>query len=696
MKSLKSWLYVVIIFAMVLQVAPIFGGGIAASAEAALPPAESYSSAHPGVANVAIEARQDTHVTGWAGAAGNAENDGSTAGADDFFLHARAEQIIYLDFDASEWAEYRNHIESVTLRMYLAGFRWSFLESHDAVPITLFDAWPNASAVGDYGTLWNTDTLSFTSANDGYAITHGREIGPAYAANIPFDLAFSARAAGEPGALITAFGVPRGSSGWFEIDITEYVINSMAPAGFRYANVGQGTGWGRNGVVNIGMRPHMFHGPTPSRRTMLFHSSRHESGNAPEIVINFVGDTSLPSNYSVVTIDPIDQATVTTVGNTGDVASRDAGELPGNADRVVVGDTLEVSHGPTSEWAFTASFLQFDMEDYFDKIALGYELVSAELRLTTQSGSGPDERHPRVVSVSLANDDWDGGNAVFADFFYMRRFRSNNMQPLASWQPDYPGNVPMPNHVPTRVYMPVPRFEREAAPGGIASAFSLTAGETVYFNVLSAMDWIDSTQTFRRQEPFVENRQQYVYPVPNIIPMTGNPVQGTYQEVEMVDEFADRLSFMLEKVGPASASLTWAGTPAGVDVGAQAFGSATVTNFYSATVGADGDSRRPQLILTFAPRGFTNIEINEARTEVTVSGRNASSEPIEATLVMVMFNGGGRFISFDRQSVTIPANSVGEVALAPVTIANWYPETAQVRAFLLDEFDEMILGIADR
>ena len=680
------------------------------------PPAESYSAAHPGRARATIPVRQDTHVTGWLGAAGDFENDNSTVGATSEFLEARAERIIYLDFDASEFAEYRNHIESVTLRMYLAGFRWSFLELHDAVPITLFDAWPNGSVRdsswdsgspaeylwdGNIGTLWVADTLSFASANAGQAVTHGRDVIPHLQPSIPFDRAFTARETGAPGALITAFGIPRGSSGWVEVDITEYVINSMAPAGFRYTDVSQGTGWGRNGNINIAMRPHDFHGGSPSRRTMLFHSSRNPSNNAPEIVVNFASNASVPTNYSVVTIEPRDQATVSTADVINAIPTEDgvraafldAGNLPGNTTPIVVGDTLSVGHGPASEWAFTASFLQFDMEEYFDKIAAGYSLVSAELRLTAQSGSGPDERHPRVVSVSLANDNWDGETATFESFFAMRRFRSNNMQPLSSWQEGYPGLVQMPAHNPTRVYMPMPRYEREAAPGGIASAFALDGADVVYLNVTEAMNFIDSTQTFDRQDPFPNDRQHYVYPVPNIIDMTANPVQGTYQPFPMNDAHPEILSFMLEKVGPATAGLTWGGDGIAFGYGG------TFTNFYSMTVGNDGDSRRPQLILTFAPNGFTDVEINAGRTEVTVSGRNTSDDPITATLVMAMFNTNGRFLAFDRQTVTIPANSVGEVELAPVTIVNRHANTARVRAFLWDEFDEMIphnVPIADR
>ena len=605
------------------------------------------------------------------------------------FLHGRGTHAIYMQFNAEQLIPERDNIERAVLRVHHHHHRWSyFSQPAMALPFFLFDPWPAN------GRLWSRDTISWHVAQvgsaqsdgfltnsspqspEGHAVTLGIGSQPQYAgaAFMPYTLSTAALASGNPGAFIAGFSVGRGiDDRWYEIDVTDYVRASMADVGERGAIGVSGTGWGRDGIINFGMRQHLFPGPTDSLRANNFSSSRNPNGNGPQLVIYF---SDYDDGFITQTATAIDNATV------------EQANFEGNTN--VIDSSAVLATRRFGYQNFIASFLKFDTSDF--AAPLGYEIYDAQLRLTVVNHQGGEVHYPRAVAVSVAHDDWDGDTAVMADMFELKEMfpETHNSGSLQRF-----GFRPM--------------IGGEVRPGVVGTVFSPT--DTVYVDVTSAIEYIGRTQRYAQMQPIAtllprppnspsvnpgaqqgnDPQWMYVYPDSELVdPITGfRPFDPAirpfsrhylrYSSFEWAEHESDPdyLSFMLYQIGGSTGGSGW-------QIG-------DIRTEFAAM----GTTNEPMLIVRFRPTiYFDSINIVDSGTSVTVRGRNdGGTENLTADVVFAMYDEDGRLLDVVTGNAAIPPAVDAGIVDATITWNRAFPalhaETRSVRAFLWDSVSGM-------
>ena len=476
MKKFSKILYILIIFAMVLQVAPAFGG-LAATEETYIT-AEDYETAE-------IDAIEEDYVIAEADGQDYVAVVATSNGDTRVELQAVANAAIephntvasttptvfpvvgynarnFIAFDATVHAHRADELERATLRLHFQQMNnpiaapahgWAYF-----LPVYIWDAWPeNGLRWWNQGTIVRDNIWGLPTTAGNAIWRHLQTVAPEnaiVAAPLYSPTAWSAQASAwhltgyagqptlpspdltrlpltatnaflyqdrEPGSIITGFVVDKVPDKWFEIDITDFVRASMRDSGTRlaYPYSRTGTGWGRDGYINLGFNGGPAHQRAPGGAAALrmnfstLNSTGAFANHGPQLVLEFT-DPDPPS--TIVVPRPA------SMGAQG-MNVTDFGNFGRPPDDVIFNDNLAIWTGGApdtpNEWFYGNGFVQFDVSDLRNP-PTGYRIADATLRLRTVGVDGAElgnltywNRHvllqirPRTVMVSLTSDNWD-------------------------------------------------------------------------------------------------------------------------------------------------------------------------------------------------------------------------------------------------------------------------------------------------
>jgi len=431
MKKIRKIAVAVVALAMVLQFVPIMGIGGVVAVDAA----EN---------SVVLTPFGDTQIFPWVG---------DTVGNDTAQLSGQFQTPFFIKFDAGAYMGDVARIERAVVRLHV-DFRspgnptennlalyndpWFFPQ----IGFFLYDPWPANDSLWDaYELTWNSFAAGTGNVNNLGAAANAGNMSTLYGTSRTHLVSRSS------GSYINAFMLNRFSRGWHEIDVTDYVRASLLAEGERDMNSVTGSGWGRDGVVNIGFAKTLT---GAGAAQVGFSSSRHEAGTGPQLVIDFATEDVTEAQYIVA----IDDAVVEVIGMVGNVTPVEQEEM------------LTIRrHGGTYATNVAEAFLKFDT-NAFD-VPDGYELYDLRLRLTPLGWSGLDiQIQPRIVGATVVRNNWTGSNMVFADrenIFDAEPLAPRIIASVANPQQHAPGTSPTP------IYMDVTQAWNEIPADGYLS-----------------------------------------------------------------------------------------------------------------------------------------------------------------------------------------------------------------------------------
>ena len=420
-----------------------------------LPPA--MPDYHPGIVRTTLPVLADTFALGW-----NAAWNGGASQ----YMTIRHEHAAFIRFDASDYVDYRGAIERAVVRMYINPPAWPYNVNpavdgrntwmFPVVSMVMIDPWPAGSRPGDPGVIWQEsgpDALIGNTVNPASGL---RQVAYGLKSPVPNGMMFTETlnrlADRERGSFVSIYGIAQGyGNRWVEVDVTDYVISSMNPAGTREAAPLAGTGWGRDGIINIGIKNHML--STGGQGVSAFNIATRESGRGAELIITFAPDEAeLGTEINEIPLNPVEAGALV-------INQREAGwqNTQGtNVDTVLpVRDggfaTLGNTTNPAGvELNLSESYLKFDVSEIAN-IPLD-DIYDVRLRLTVESARGRDNQ-PRMAIVSVAGDNWTSGNLSWANR---------------------------------------PKLADVAAPDNVGFILNAQVGETVYVDVTPALNFLDA------------------------------------------------------------------------------------------------------------------------------------------------------------------------------------------------------------
>ena len=407
---------------------------------------------HPGIARQSFPVLADTFALGW----NAAHNNGASQ-----YMTIRHEHAAFIRFNASDYAQYRGTIERAVIRMYINPPAWPYAATANVdnrnwtfpvVSMVLIDPWADVSIPGNPGTIWEESGENALIGNTVNPASGQRQVAYGLKSLVANGMMYTETrnrlANREQGSFVALYGIGQGyGNRWVEVDVTDYVIASMNPAGTRQAVPTAGTGWGRDGIINIGIKNHMISGGGQGQSA--FNIATRESGRGAELIITFTQDEE---DFDVIEFNPVEAGALV-------INQREAGWQ--NTQGTNVNTVLPVRDGGFATFGNTTnlsalelniaeSYLKFDVSDLADFAR--EEILDVRLRLTAESVRGRDNQ-PRMAFVSVARDNWTSNTLSWADR---------------------------------------PIFPDADMPDNIGFIYNAQVGETIYVDVTAALDFLDA------------------------------------------------------------------------------------------------------------------------------------------------------------------------------------------------------------